>query len=109
MTVSPVQTDSRRGRWAVALAEVVVAVAAVSFTTFGIAYAVGGVEATEDNWVGMLGAVAVLGGLAVSLVAFVLAVLAKVHAERRRMLWLPLALFPTVVGFIVLGELFWWE
>lgn len=109
MTVAPVQTEGRRGWWAVALAEVVVAVVVAAFTIFGIAYVVGGVEATEDNWVGMLGAVAVLGGLAVSLAAFVLAVLAKIHDERRRMLWLPLSLFPALLGFVVLGELFWWE
>ncbi len=101
--------DGRQARWAVALAEAVVAVVALSATVFGVAYAVGGVEATEDNWVGMLAAVGLLGGLAVSLVAFTLAVLARIHHERRALLWLPLSVFPALFGFVVLGELFWWE
>jgi hypothetical protein len=91
------------------LAEVVVAVVALAATVFAVAYAVGGVEATEDNWVGMLAVVGILGGLAVSLVAFALAVLARIHHERRRLMWLPLSVFPALFGFVLLGELFWWE
>lgn len=104
-----VRTDGREARWAVALAEAVVVVVALAATLFGVAYAVGGVEATEDNWVGFLAAVGLLGGLAVSLAAFVLAILSRVKHERRSLMWLPWTVFPVMLGFIVLGELFWWE
>ena len=101
--------DGRQARWAVWLAAAVVAVVALAAAVFGVAYAVGGVEATEDNWVGLLAAAGLLGGLAVSLVAFTLAVLARVSHERHTLMWLPLSVFPALFGFVVLGELFWWE
>ena len=47
-----------------------------------------------------------LGGLAPSLGAFVLAVVAKVRQERSPLLWLPLALFPALLSGLVLLELF---
>jgi hypothetical protein len=112
MTVHPAlhaHDDGRLARWSVALTEAVVLVVTLAAVVFGVAYAVGGVEATEDNWVGMLAAVSLLGGLAVSLAAFVLAVLARVNHEHRSLLWLPWTVFPAMFGFIVLGELFWWE
>ena len=112
MTVHPAlhaQEDGRLARWSVTLAEAVVAVVTLAALVFGAAYVVGGVEATEDNWVGMLAAVGLLGGLAVSLVAFVLAVLARARHERRPLSWLPWTVFPALFGFILLGELFWWE
>jgi hypothetical protein len=81
----------------------------VSFAIFAVAYAVGGSAAVDDTWIGLLLAVALLGGLAASLVAFVLALMAGVKHVRWRPLWLPLALFPAILAFLVLGELFWWE
>jgi hypothetical protein len=97
------------GRWAVALAAAVAVVLVVSYAVFGVAYLVGGVEAIEDSWVGLLGAVALFGGLLASLVAFVLAVVAKVRHERRTLLWLPLSLFPVLVAVVVVVETFWME
>jgi hypothetical protein len=81
----------------------------MSFSVFAVAYVTGGAAATEDNWVGFLAAFSVLGGLLASLAAFILAVFAKVKHEHSALLWLPLALFPALLGFVVLGELFWWE
>lgn len=97
------------GRWAVALAAAVAVVLVVSYAVFGVAYLVGGVEAIEDSGVGLLGAVALFGGLLASLVAFVLAVVAKVRHERRTLLWLPLSLFPVLVAVVVVVETFWME
>jgi hypothetical protein len=99
----------RLARWSVALAEAVVAVITLSVVIFGLAYAIGGVGATEDNWVGFLAATALLGGLLVSAAAFGLAIAAKLNHEHRRLLWLPLSVFPGLLAFLVLGELFWWE
>jgi hypothetical protein len=79
------------------------------FAIFAVAYAIGGSGATEDNWVGFLGAVSLLGGLLASLAAFALAVVAKVKHERWALLWLPLSVFPALLAFLLLGEAFWWE
>jgi hypothetical protein len=67
------------------------------------AYAVGGSGATEDNWVGFLGAVSLLGGLVASLAAFALALAAKIKHEKWALLWLPFLLFPALLAFLVLG------
>ena len=105
----PAGGHSRPSRWAVGLAAAVAAVIAVSYTIFAVALAVGGVGATEDTWVGLLGAVALLGGLVASLAAFALAVVAKVRHEQWGLLWLPLSLFPALLVVVVLGETLWWE
>ena len=96
-------------RWAVGLAAIATTVVTVSYAIFGVAYAVGGAPATEDNWVGLLGGVALVGGLAVSLVAFALAVAARVKHERWAPLWLPLSVFPALLALVMFAELFWWE
>lgn len=90
---------------AVGLAALVVIVMAVSYTIFFVALAAGGDDAISDTWVGALAGVSLLGGLAVSLVALVLAIVAKVRHERSR-LWLPLSVFPTLLTLVVLAELF---
>ena len=75
----------------------------------GVAYAVGGSDAISDNWVGMLGAVALLGGLLASLVAFAMAAVARVKHEHWALLWLPLSLFPGLLIIVVLAETLWLE
>jgi hypothetical protein len=99
----------RAARVAVALAAGVVVVLGAGLAIFAVAYLVGGADATEDNWVGAVGAVALLGGLAASLAAFVAAIAAVLQHERGRSLWLPLALLPALVTLIVVGEAFLWE
>lgn len=99
---------SRPARWAVTIAGGVAAAIVMSFATFAVGYAVGGWGAIDDTWYGLI-VVSLLGELAASLVAFVLAVVAKVKHERWRLLWLPLTLFPAILAFLVLGELLWWE
>ena len=78
-------------------------------TIFGIPYAVGGAEATADNWVGAIASVALLAGLPASFAAFAMAVAARIRHERWVLLWLPLSVFPALVAFLALGEAFWWE
>jgi len=109
ISVGPAHAHSRLARWAVGLAGAVVVAIAVSYTIFAVAYAIGGSSATEDNWVGFLGMVSLLGGLLASLAAFALAVVAKVKHERWTLLWLPLSVFPALLAFLLLGEAFWWE
>lgn len=108
-SVGPAPAHSRLVGWAVGLAAAVAVAIATSFVIFAVAYAIGGSGATEDNWVGFLGAVSLLGGLLASLAAFALAVVAMVRHERWALLWLPLSVFPALLAFLVLGEALWWE
>ena len=109
LSTGPAEAHSSVARWAVGVATAVAAVIVVSSAILAVAYATGGAAATEDNWVGLLGAVSFLGGLLASLAAFVLAVVARAKRERWALLWLPLSLFPALFAFVVLGEVFWWE
>ena len=108
-SLSPDGAHGRLARWAVGLAAVVALAIAMSLALFAAAYAIGDSSSTEDNWVGFLGGVSLLGGLPASLVAFALAVAARTKHERWALLWSPLFLFPALLAFLVLGEAFWWE
>lgn len=109
VSAGPARAHTHLAWWAVGLAGVVAVAVAVSYAIFAVAYAVGGAGATEDNWVGFLGAVALLGGLLLSLVAFALAVVAKVKHERWVLLWLPLSVFPVLLAVVMLAEALWLE
>lgn len=109
LSTGPAEAHTSVARWAVGVAAAVGAVILVSSAIFAVAYATGGAAATEDNWVGLLAAVSLLGGLMASLAAFVLAVVARAKHQRWALLWLPLSLFPALFAFVVLGEVFWWE
>ncbi|HEX6246942.1 MAG TPA: hypothetical protein VFZ64_03650 [Nocardioidaceae bacterium] len=98
--------SSALARWAVRLAGGVVAVVGGAYTILGVAYAVNGDAGISDNWVGMLGAVALLGGLAVSFLAFLMALTLRIRHERHRLLWLPLTVFPALLASTVLFEVF---
>src|SRR3990172_539293 len=54
ISVGPAHAHSRLARWAVGLAGAVVVAIAVSYAIFAVAYALGEIGATEDNWVGFL-------------------------------------------------------
>lgn len=117
MTVHPVQDahlGSTRARHplsilAFAIAACVAVVVAVAGAVFSIAFAVGGADATSDNWVGVLAVIGLVGGLMTSFGAFVIGGVAWFSHERTGLLWLPLVLFPGLLAFVVLGEAFWWE
>jgi len=109
ITMGPAHAHSGLARWAVGLAGAVVVAFAVTFAMFAVALAIGGSDAIEDNWVGFLGMVSLYGGSLASLAAFALAVVARVKHERWAPLWLPLSLFPALLAFLLLGEVFWWE
>lgn len=95
--------------WAVGLSVFVAFLLMLSGVIFAVAYVRGGSPAVSDNWIGFLGAVALLGGLPVSLVTFVLAIMTKIRSEEWRWLWLPLLLFPALLTFVVVGDILWWE
>lgn len=108
------QLTAGRSRWhtaraAVVLAEVVAAVLVLAYAVFFVALAVGGDPAVSDTFVGYLAGIALVGGLFASLVAFLLAVVARVRRETARLLWLPLTLFPVLLTVVLVAELFWME
>jgi hypothetical protein len=103
------RVHTRLARRGVGIAVAVAIAILVSAAILAVAYALGGPAATEDNWVGFFGAVSLLGGAVASLAAFALALAAKIKHEQWALLWLPLLLFPVLLTFLVLGELFWWE
>ena len=105
-SADPPPGPTRLARWAAGLAAAVVVVVVVSYTIFAVAYALGGSDAISDTWVGFLGAVALVGGLSVSLVAFGMAVFAKVRHGRWKFLWLPLSVFPVLFALALLAEVF---
>ena len=114
MTVGPVPAHSldgpaHLGRWAVRLAQGTLAVVVPSYAILGIALATGGQDAISDNWIGYLGGIALIGGLAVSLVAFLMALAVRVRHRQVKLLWLPLALFPSLAVIVTAVELFWME
>lgn len=117
MTVGPMSGHSAipgsahdgLSRWAVWLAAVVVGVVSVAYTIFGVAWAVGGESAVSDTFIGYLAGFAMLGGLVASLVAFVMAAVAKARHEARALLWLPLTVFPVLLAVVVLVEALWME
>lgn len=104
-----IHASSPLTRWAVGIAATVAALLVLTGAIFAVAYARGGSAGFSDNWVGFLGAVAIIGGLIASLAAFVLAIVARVKHEKWAWLWLPLSVFPALLVFVVLGEVFWWE
>ena len=93
-------------RVANALARLVVVVVVAAYAIFFAALAVGGDAAISDTWVGFLAGYALLGGLAVSSVAFVSAIVAVVRGAHAARLWLPLVVFPGLVSLVALAELF---
>ena len=103
------RTSAGLARRAVATATVAAGALGFAAVWLGAGYLVGGGAAVEDTWVGYLGGAALVGGLVVSLAAFAMAVTARARRERSTSLWLPLALFPVLVAFLLLGEIFWWE
>ena len=112
MNVSP-ETNLERGprqepsigaRVSVVLATGITTVIVVSYLIFAIALIAGGDAAISDTWVGYLAGYAVLAGLAVSLVAFFVAVVAEIKHESWKPLRFPLALFPVLVAVVILAE-----
>jgi hypothetical protein len=82
---------------------------AVPIGAIAIAYVLGDANAVEDNWLAYaLGFVAFAGFLG-ALLGFVLGVVSRLRGEAWKDLWLPLGLFPAIVTFLVIGELFVWE
>lgn len=101
--------SGRQALLSVRLAVAALAAMIGAVAVYVIAVAVGGVGATEDNWVAFL--VALLGatGLLTSLAAFALGVRARMRRVEAPWLLLPTWLLPGALALILLGELLWWE
>lgn len=84
------------GGWAIGLGVVAGAMIAIGVTTLGIV----GFDAGDEEFTGLTIALVsggMWGGAALSLVAFVMAVVAKLRHESSALLWLPLLLGPVFI------------
>jgi hypothetical protein len=109
MQTGAARASSGLARCAVGVAAAVVLLDALAGAIFIVAFSSGGSDAVSDNWIGLLGAIALIGGLIASLVAFVLAIAAKIRREQWVWLWFPLVVFPVLLTFVLFGEVLWWE
>lgn len=106
MTPSPTRhgAAATAGATARQLAGLALVVLVFAAALFAGAWAIGGDDATSDNWVGITVVVAFFLGLFSSFAALVTAGFAGVRHDPWRGLWLPLATFPAVVAVVVLLE-----
>ncbi len=109
MTVRTDHSPLRTARPAVVVAEVSAVVVAAGVAALLLAYAIGGDAAISDTWLAYVAGVAMVGALFASLVAFLLAVFARIRREVAARLWLPLTLFPALLALLVVAEVFWLE
>jgi hypothetical protein len=109
VAASPASSNTSLAWWAFRLTAGALVAIGAAVLLFAVADAVGGGAATSDNWVAVLAGVGLLAGLLASFGAFLLAAVAKLKHEQWLVLWLPLSIFPAVLAFLALGELFWWE
>ena len=82
--------------WAVGTAITAVVMIALGLTVMGLV----GFNADDedfDNWKGAVVTIGLFGGVVVSVVAFVLAVVEKVRHDRWALLWLPLLFGPLFI------------
>jgi hypothetical protein len=99
----------RLARSAVAISALAGVAFPVAVAAVAIPYAIGKGGAVDDTTIGLLLIVIMVTGLLLSAAAFLMAIAAVVRRVRWGLLWLPLAVFPAIVLFVVLGEAFWWE
>jgi len=99
----------RLARWAVRLSVVCGTASAVSVAIIAIAYTVGVESAVEDTRLAWFLGLMALTGFVGSFAAFLTAIVATVKHEPWTAVWLPLCLFPALLGLLVLGEALWWE
>jgi hypothetical protein len=98
--VGPALSPSLLARRAVGFSAAAALAITTSLVLFGVAYAIGGPDATAGGRVGVLVVVSLFGGFLASLAAFALAIVARLDRERWAPLWLPLSVFPTVLAFV---------
>lgn len=104
MTTALVPKQSCLAQWAVRIASIAAGLVVADVADVAVLGAIslfgGGIE---DNWVGMLGVVGVVAGFAASVVAFALAIAARVKHDHWAGLRLPMALFPVFCVIVLLG------
>jgi hypothetical protein len=101
--------QSAPARWAVGLALAAAAVFTLSHAIFGMTWLIAGEDAVSDTAVGYLAGFSLLGGLVVSAIAFLLALVARAKQPQPGLLWFPIAWFPSLVLVVVLVEVLWFE
>lgn len=108
-TMNTSNSSAALSRFAFKTALAAIGVLLVGALVLLIAYLVGGQEAIDDNWGGFIFMIAFFGSWAMSLLAFVVAIIAKSRKEVGQSLVLPFWFFPVYTLAVVLGELFIFE
>ena len=108
-TMNTSNSSAALSRFAFKTALAAIGVLLVGALVLLIAYLVGGQEAIDDNWGGFIFMIAFFGSWAMSLLAFVIAIIAKLRKEVGQSLVVPLWLFPVYTAAVFIGEFFIFE
>lgn len=106
---SPATRSSGLALTAIRLATATIATLGVVYAIVLIAWAVGGDDAISDNVIGYGAAVVTFASFASSMLAMVLALVARSRGQRPRWSWLPLGLLPVLIVVLVAVEVLWME
>lgn len=98
--------DSRLATVAVTMSVLSCAALAIAYSVFFVALAVNGEDGVSDNWVGFMAAYALLGSLALTLIAFLMGLFLWRRHNQHPLLWLTMYLFPTLAIVTLLVEFF---
>lgn len=109
MTGQPPHVSRTLADRAVQIAYAAIGILLVGAAVLGIAYLVGGSEAVDDNWGGIIFVFAFFASWALSLVACGAALIARRNPSNSRSLVLPLWFFPVYTVGVFLGEFFIFE
>ena len=95
------------GRWAVMLAVTATAFVPTAYALAALVLAIGAPSESDDAWAILLGKVAAGVGLAMAVMAFLLAGASRLRREPIDSLAFPFALLPMLVALGVLVYFFW--
>lgn len=95
------------GRWAVMLAVIAVGFVPTAFALVALVLAIGGPSESGDALAELLGRAVAYVGIAMAVVAFLLAAASRMRREPIESLWFPFALLPLLFTLALLIYIFW--
>jgi len=107
MTTVQALQQSRLAQWAVGIASAAAGLVVADIMALGAFVLFQG--RIDDTWVGAVGMYVLFAGLVAAFLSFLLGLAARIKHNHWVGLRLPLALFPSLMGLLLLGELLWWE
>jgi hypothetical protein len=95
------------GRWASTSAVIAAGFVPAAYAIIALALAIGGPSESSDAWANLLGKSAAYLGVALALLAFLLAAASRIRREPIESLWFPFSLFPILGALALLVYVFW--